>query len=134
MIRINNINGSPEFKPEKYYAIHSNDTYFYFFETKEEQQDYLAAIPVFWDKEAYCQTVNDSHNALFRSLYQERNYLSIGEISLWVDDAEFGAEAKALRNWWNETCKVVSAYLDNVTEETAQPVDEFIQTLPAFQV
>lgn len=102
------------------------------FDTEQEKEDYFATIPVIWNKEAYIQQVNEAHNALFRSLYQERNYLSIGEISLWVDDAEFGVEAKALRNWWNETCKEVANYLDDVTEESALTVEEFIQTLPTF--
>lgn len=100
------------------------------FNSIEKKNSYLSARPKLWSKESYSDRVNEAHNALFRSLYQERNYLSIGEISLWVDDAEFGVEAKALRNWWNETCKEVANYLNDVTEETALPVEEFIETLP----
>jgi hypothetical protein len=36
MITINNINGSPEFIPEKYKQQHFDGDFFYFFETEEE--------------------------------------------------------------------------------------------------
>ena len=85
-----------------------------------------------WDKEWYCQQVNEVHNALFKDIYTERNYLAIGEIPIWQNDAEFREESKALQQWWIDTCKEVASYLESVTEETAQPIETFINSLPKF--
>lgn len=85
-----------------------------------------------WDKAAYCDDVNSAHNDLFQQLYTERDYLTIGEIPIWQNDEDFGAESLALQLWWVNTCKIVSAYLETVTEETAQPIETFINSLPKF--
>ena len=100
------------------------------FESEDEFNSYLSAMHVTWSANYYATQINDAHNALFRELFTQRNYLSIGEISLWVDDAEFGAEARNMRTWWNTTCKIVADYLETVTEETALPVADFIANLP----
>lgn len=83
-----------------------------------------------WDIDEYKLRVNDAHNALFRRMYNERNYLSIGELTLWLNDVKYGDEALMLRNWWLQTCKTVEEYLSNVDEETAISIEEFIQSLP----
>ncbi len=103
------------------------------FDSLEERQSYID-IQIVFDLDGYKQQVNDAHNALFRKLYTERNYLSIGEIPLWFADPDFGEEAVGLSHWWIDTCNLVSNYLDSVTEETAQPVEQFIQSLPPFTV
>lgn len=112
---------------------HFDGNYWYEFDTNEERYAFIAAntpSPV-WDKEAYSNEVNADHNALFRKLYEERNYLTIGEITMWVNDNEFGAEAEALIGWWRVTCKAVAQYLETVTEETI--INNFIETLPTFE-
>lgn len=102
-------------------------------EIYENREDMPPPVIAF-DLDSYKQQVNEAHNALFRKLYTERNYLSIGEIPLWFADPDFGEEAVGLSHWWFDTCNLVSNYLDSVTEETAQPVEQFIQSLPSFTV
>lgn len=102
------------------------------FDSVEERKQYIEAMPKQWNKAAYCDAVNEAHNALFESRYRQRDYLAIGEIPIWENDEEFGAESLALQQWWVVTCKTVAAYLDEVTEQTALPVADFIALLPPF--
>lgn len=45
MIKVANNNGSPEYIPETTGGIHSDSDYFYFFNTKQEHDDFLASLP-----------------------------------------------------------------------------------------
>lgn len=45
MITVNKIEGSPETTPEIYYSVHSDDSFFYFFESAEEHQAFLNLLP-----------------------------------------------------------------------------------------
>jgi hypothetical protein len=45
MIRVNNLQGQPEETPEFYYSTHSDDSYFYFFESDQEHQEFLSLLP-----------------------------------------------------------------------------------------
>lgn len=45
MIKVPNIQGSPESTPKKYIGIHSDDSYYYFFETEKEKENFYAGIP-----------------------------------------------------------------------------------------
>lgn len=45
MIKVPNINGSPESTPKKYIGVHSDDSYYYFFETEKEKDNFYAGIP-----------------------------------------------------------------------------------------
>lgn len=130
MISVANINGSPEQWHNTPFGHHSDISSFYFFESDNERNQFLANLFSGWSKEAHAQQINEAHNALFTQLYTERNYLSIGEIPLWVSDTEFGTEAQALITWWVDTCKIVADYLEAVTEETSVSVETFINQLP----
>lgn len=46
MTTVNKIDGSPETTPEIYYSVHSDDSFFYFFESAEEHQAFLDSLPV----------------------------------------------------------------------------------------
>lgn len=98
------------------------------FDSLSERERYINDMPKPFDLDGYKQEVNESHNLLFQSLYLSKNYLSIGEISLWLDNEEFGTEAKLLSDWWILTCGLVAEYLDGVTEQTI--IENFIDTLP----
>lgn len=98
------------------------------FATEEERDAHVSSIPKVWNKEAYCNEINTAHNELFTQLYTERDYLTIGEISLWLSDETYGQEATGLINWWRITCEIVKEYLNNVTEETQ--ITDFLNTLP----
>lgn len=132
MIIVANINGSPEHVPDTRCGVHCDGYNFYFFESDAEREQFIAALQVVWNKDSYCQQVNDAHNKIFESLYTEREYLTIGEIPIWENDEDFSEESLALQNWWRSTCKIVKSYLSEVTEETAQPIETFINSLPKF--
>ena len=104
----------------------NGDNYFVF-ESEQEKIDYLNSLNV-WTKASYIQEINDAHNLLFESYYKSKDYLTIGEISLWVTDETYGQEATDLINWWRLTCEIVKEYLNNVTEETV--IEDFLTTLP----
>lgn len=132
MITVKAINGSPEYIPKTTHGVHCDGVNFYFFESDVEREQFISALPVVWDKDSYCQQINEAHNALFKSLYTERDYLSEGEIPIWQNDEDFSEESLGLQNWWRSTCKIVKSYLSTVTEETAQPIETFINSLPKF--
>ncbi len=76
----------------------------------------------------YESPVNKYHNEMLQGYLKDLNYLSIGEVSMWVNDADYGKEAQALINWWTTTCKLVAEYVAlHPNEETAE---EFILTIP----
>jgi hypothetical protein len=78
----------------------------------------------------YESPVNKYHNEMLQGYLKDLNYLSIGEVSMWVNDADYGKEAQALINWWTTTCKLVADYVDlHPNEETAE---EFILTIPTL--
>ncbi len=108
------------------------DDYALLFSSESEKQKYIDSLPKpSWNKDAYCNELNEAHNAIFRKLYTERNYLSIGELSIYLSDKEYGIEASELVNWWKYTCKLVAAHCEEVVEETAN-LDKFIDSLPAL--
>lgn len=142
MIRVSNINGSPESKPANYYAVHSDDMFFYFFETKEEYDIFISSLPFIWNKETYTQQINDAHNFMYELLWKERDYKDENEITIYADlvvdettterQLEWKQEATSLKNYYLSTVDIIYNYFDIVTEETAIPVEEFIQKLPIF--
>lgn len=76
----------------------------------------------------YESPTNKIHNELLQEILTEHDYLHIGEVAMWVNDADYGAEAQSIIDWWITTCKLVADYVAlNPNEETAE---EFINTLP----
>lgn len=89
-------------------------------------------VETVWSLEAWKAETNQLHNELFERMYQNLDYLSIGEIPLWFNHEDYGLEAASLKNWWQLTC----ALIEDVTEETAQQIapQDFINQLPIFNV
>lgn len=76
----------------------------------------------------YESPTNKIHNEMMQAILSEHDYLHIGEVSMWVNDVDYGAEAQSIINWWIITCKLVADYVAlNPNEETAV---EFLETLP----
>ena len=86
-----------------------------------------------WSKENYSKELNEAHNTLFTQYYLSRDYVNIGEIFIWLDDDVYGEEATELINWWEITSKDLLDYLKIVTEETAIPIEDYINSLPIIQ-
>lgn len=73
---------------------------------------------------------NKIHNERLQAILTEHDYLSIGEVSMWVNDADYGKEAKSIIDWWITTCKLVADYVSlHPNEETAV---EFLNKLPTL--
>jgi len=78
----------------------------------------------------YDSPINTYHNKMLETYLKEYNYLTIGEVQMWVNDADFGTEAQSIINWWISTCKLVAEYVDlHPNEEEAA---EFILTIPTL--
>lgn len=86
-----------------------------------------------WSKENYSKELNEAHNTLFTQYYLSRDYVNIGEIVIWLDDDVYGEEATKLINWWKITSKDLLDYLKIVTEETAIPIEDYINSLPIIE-
>lgn len=105
------------------------------FDTYDDREEYiLSRIPT-WDKDTYSEQLNAAHKSLFRKYYyddlpQDERYESIGEITLWLNDVDYGGEATKLKVWWINTCKQIINYLGTVTEETAIPIENYLNSLP----
>lgn len=137
MITVNNINGSPEAIPHNYFAVHGDDSHFYFFNNKEEHQEFLNNIKNLWNKEAYCEEVSQAHSEWYRQIFTRKpdfDYESKGEIAMYLEhpDEALRNQAKALTDLWFSSVDLLYAHYDEVTEATAN-VDAFIQSLPNFE-
>jgi len=96
-----------------------------FEQPKWDGKKWIESAP--FDIVAYSKKVNELHNLLFEKMYKAKNYLTIGEISIWVTDAEFGAEAQSLMAWWRNSCKLVETHIENADENSN--AEEFIKSL-----
>jgi hypothetical protein len=64
----------------------------------------------------YAKEVNELHNLLLEDLLRRKNYLSLGEVALWVEDANYGEEAIQIINWFKSTYQLIVAHLETITE------------------
>jgi len=124
--RVHNLTGYLEFNNDEQSAINYHSQ-FGIGEIEEIE------IPSNWSKEIYSKELNEAHNTLFTQYYLSRDYINIGEIVIWLDDDVYGEEATKLINWWKTTSISLLNYLETVTEETAIPVEDYINSLPIIQ-
>jgi hypothetical protein len=75
----------------------------------------------------YAKEVNDLHNELLYDLLRRKNYLSLGEVYLWVNDSVLGSEATAIINWYKSTYQQIVVHLASVSEY--QDPQIFIDTI-----
>jgi hypothetical protein len=55
---------------------------------------------------------------MMKKVLEDNNYLTIGEVALWVNDDTYGLEANNIIAWWTSTCKMVEDYVIANPEET----------------
>jgi hypothetical protein len=92
MIKVNNINGTPETIPSQYKMVNSDDNYFYFFETQQEIDDFINSQPPIADDrlsptyyiiraESGREFVNDVTTSLLTSyINEQRTFQQIMDI------------------------------------------------------
>ena len=78
----------------------------------------------------YTSPANHFHNEMMKQVLENNNYLTIGEVALWVNDPVYGAEANNIIAWWTSTCKMVEAYVITNPEET--DCVQFLSTIPKY--
>jgi hypothetical protein len=83
----------------------------------------------FFDKKAYCRFINDLHDDLFKNYYEPLDYVSKEEITMWLNNETYSAEATILLEWYWLTWELIKQHLETVTEETAD-AELFINNLP----
>jgi hypothetical protein len=98
----------------------------------DEYNSIMNNLNCVWNKTLHIQIINEFHTELFNSLIQEHNYISIGELSLWMQrpNSEYYNEAISIFNWFASTYSIIEQYALTVTEETKQEPEAFIASLP----
>ncbi len=133
MITVANINGSPESVPSVSCGVYSDANSFYFFESEQEKTDFLAALPVVWDKEAYCAQITAEIDALILAAINEYDYERLSEVvaenyagGVWQ------SEALAILQWKTDLWVIRNGYFEALTEQNVN--DSFIDSLPLLVI
>lgn len=78
MITVKNINGSPTEKPKgSFFGIHSDEKYFYFFESKSEADSFRSSIPKGEEKLIENELVNQFKELSLSELGEIKKILSL---------------------------------------------------------
>jgi hypothetical protein len=64
--------------------------------------------------ELYKKEVNDYHNSLLEKVLKDHNYVTLGEVALWVK-TDYNDEANKIINWWKLSSEQVIAHLETIT-------------------
>jgi hypothetical protein len=78
----------------------------------------------------YAKEVNDLHNLMLEDLLKRKNYLSLGEVQLWIEDSIYGSEATQIINWYKSTYRQITDHLKTITEY--KDPQTFLQSLPVL--
>ena len=79
----------------------------------------------------YKSPINKIHNERLAEVLKQYDYESLAEVLIWVDDVDYGDEAKAILDWWKSTCKDIIGYKKGKPNE--ENVGAFIETLTIFE-
>lgn len=132
MIKVKNINGRPETTPDTNGGVHSDSEFFYFFETEQEFNEFIAALPVVWDKETYFLSITKQIQEIVDSKAREFDYDDIKDVPTEnFDGGVYQQEAINLLTWASNLWLLRDAYFKTVNSE--QDINSsFIETLPQF--
>lgn len=137
MIKVRNINGSPETTPDTKSGVHIDSEWFYFFETEEEFKQFSSAIMEEQanTKESKFARINEWHSDMFRRIWSTKEFISEPyesehEINSAAINANSGCqqEAIAILHWYWNTWNIISNA--NIDENTN--VGLFVASLPVF--
>ena len=121
---------APETIPSNFVGSLFDGTNFIYFETAQEQIDYLASLQV-WNKEAHIAEINALHEAEFKRRLTDADYVAEWELNAVLADSEseYFDEAVLIINYWWNGWDAIKAYTETVTEETAQDPQTFVDNL-----
>ena len=121
---------APETIPSNFVGSLFDGINFIYFETAQEQIDYLASLQV-WNKEAHIAEINALHEAEFKRRLTDADYVAEWELNAVLADSEneYYDEAILIINYWWNGWDAIKAYSETVTEETAQDPQTFVDNL-----
>ncbi len=122
---------APETIPIRFVGSLFDGTNFIYFETVQEQIDYLASLQV-WNKEAHIAEINALHEAEFEKRVLNAGYkqdLKEFERTLADTRSQWHEEAKAINAYWLNGEITINNYAETVTEETAQDPIVFVSSI-----
>jgi hypothetical protein len=101
------------------------------FESIEERDAYIAALPKVWSKESHLAEINALHDEEFKRRLLAAEYVGEWELSAVLTDIEneYYDEAILIINYWWNGWDAIKAYSETVTEETAQDPQTFVDNL-----
>jgi len=120
----------PETIPSNFVSSLFNGTNFIYFETAQEQIDYLASLQV-WNKEAHLAEINALHEEEFKRRLLAAEYVGEWELSAVLADSEneYFDEAILIINYWWNGWDAIKAYSETVTEENFIDPQTFVDNL-----
>lgn len=79
--------------------------------------------------ELYKKEVNDYHNLMLEKVLKEHDYISIGEVALWLE-TDYSQEANSIINWWKQSSEQVISHLETIIDYGDS--SEFCSTIIKF--
>ena len=121
---------APETIPSNFVGSLFDGTNFIYFETAQEQIDYLASLQV-WNKEAHIAEINALHEEEFKRRLFNAEYVGEWELSAVLADSEneYYDEAVLIINYWWNGWDAIKAYSETVTEENFIDPIQFVNDL-----
>lgn len=121
---------APETIPSNFVGSLFDGTNFIYFETAQEQIDYLASLQV-WNKEAHIAEINALHEAEFKRRLTDADYVAEWELNAVLADSEneYYDEAILIINYWWNGWDAIKAYSETVTEENFIDPIQFVNDL-----
>lgn len=134
MITVANINGVPESSHDKGFGCHSDNSNFYFFESREEASAFYASLKSGWDKNSHCAEIEAAVDLLVRNQLNDLWYASMGDLSATAlnTKARWNEEAISVNEWQSKCYELFEDYKLSVAEQTALSTEDFINSLPKF--
>ena len=121
---------APETIPSNFVGSLFDGTNFIYFETAQEEIDYLASLQV-WNKEAHLAEINALHEAEFKRRLLAAEYVGEWELNAVLADSEneYFDEAILIINYWWNGWDAIKAYSETVTEENFIDPIQFVNDL-----
>lgn len=89
-----------------------------------------------WSKEAHLFEIETAVDNLVKNQLTDLWYASLGDLAATAlnSKARWNEEAILVNEWQAKCYELLEDYKEEVTEETAQPIETFINSLPKFDI